>query len=471
MKNIKILLLSLATSAGAFAADFDVTPGTLADILLNDGKGQSEIKLKGNIDARDLAALENLPAEVKTLDLSDVTIKGLSMPDRSYFGRTLFSDNEIPEYTFFNLEVETLVLPASLKKVGAGAFASSHIASLVVPEGVESLGDYAFYGCNNLKDVSLPASIKTVGKGAFGNCRELQTIDLSSTGITEIPAQAFSGAVNLESVSLPASVVKIGREAFSHTKIESLDLKGINAFDAYALSGMPFLKSLSINPEARIGDGLLMDNISLTSLSGMPEFLPDYFAANCSILPTETGLGASSLGKYSLANTMAPEVLIIAGGLNSISRGALSGLNTITTIDVTPLENNVPEVNEYSFEGLNQQDIELKVTDESMDNWLANPYWSLFNVKSIGSAEVEDITADLDAQSIEITVRNGKLIVESSSPLVDVRVYSADGRIAFIASPDDNRVEIDSAALPSGILVVAATNAEGRANSASVLLK
>ena len=471
MKNIKILLLSLASSVGAFAADFEVTPGSLGALLVNEGKGQTELKLKGTIDARDLAAFENMPAEVKTLDLREVSIKSLTMPDRTYFGRTLFAEDEIPEYTFFNLGVEALILPENLKTVRDGAFANSKIRTIVVPEGVESLGDYAFYGCSDLKSVSLPVSLSQLGKGAFSNCPDLEEIDLSATGLTRIPAQAFAGAVTLKEVRLPSSVESIGREAFSHTMIETLDLSGVGEFEAYALSGMPYLKSLSINPDAKIGNGLLMDNISLSSLSGVPEFLPDYFAANCGQLPTETAVLSSTLGNYSMANTLAPETLILTPSLESIGRGALSGLNTLQTIDATALESYIPTVDEFSFEGLDQPAIDLQVTAESANQWKGAPYWSLFNIVPLGSAIVDDVAAEICADDILIALRGGNLVVESSGLITDVRIYTADGRIAFVASPDRPRVEIETASLPSGIVMVGASDSNGNSKSASLLLK
>ena len=470
MKKVKILLLSLASSVGAFATDFDVTPGNLSAILPDGGKGQTEIKLKGHIDARDLAAFENLSSDVKTLDLKEVRIDGFSTRERIYFGRTLFNENEIPGYTFFNIDVEKLILPENLQIVGDGAFAGSKIKSLTLPDGVLSIGDYAFYGCKGLKEVVLPSSLKKIGKGSFGNCVELESIDLTATGITEIPSQTFAGAVNLFQVIMPASVSKIGREAFTHTKIETLDLSRVVEFEEYALSGMPFVKTLAINPEARINEGLLMDNVSLVSLSGTPDLLPDYFVANCVSLPTKTGMTATSLGKYSLANTLSPETLIMTGTISDISRGALSGLGNIKTIDVTALEGNLPVVDEFSFEGLDQSAISLLTTEESISQWEADPYWSRFNIVGSQSSSVDKIgTGEADGPTIKYAA--GELVIESGSILTNVRIYTADGRVAYIASPEIEKMTIATSSLPSGILVVTASDASGNTKTASLLLK
>lgn len=471
MKKIKIFLLSLASSIGAIAADIDVTPGQL-ESLLGDAKDQTELKLKGIIDARDLAALEKLPGTVKNLDLSEVKIASLSMPDRKYFGRTLFSEGEIPAYTFFKSGVTTLLLPSETSIICEGAFAGSNIEQIVIPEGITALGDYAFYGCPNLTSVTLPSTLRTIGKGAFGNCMELKTLDLSNTAVTEIPERAFAGSMELKELKLPASVRKVGREAFTHTAIESLNLSGATEFEPYALSGMPFLAELTINPEAELGDGLLMDNTSLSSLTGVPELVPAYFAANCGSLATSTLNNASELGAYSFANTLSPEegTLIIDGSITAIRRGALSGLNGIEKIDVCALEDRIPEVEENSFEGLNQQDIVLWVTDDSFEKWEADPVWSLFMVKSANKTGIDEIGAE-STDNISIALRGGMIVVESPSVISDVRIYTTDGRIAYVASPWQERVEIETASLPSGILIVAASDEDGNAKTVSLLVR
>lgn len=469
MKKIKILILSLASSIGALGADLDITPGSLEGLLDEATKNQTELKLRGSIDARDLAALENLSSDIKTLDLSQVKITSLTMPTRTYFGRTLFNEDEIPPYAFFKSAVETLVLPANLFTVCDGAFAGSEIREIVIPDGVSSIGDYAFNDCKNLERVTLPASLSSIGKGVFANCTALKDINLSSTKISSIPERAFSGAVMLENVSLPAAINSVGREAFSHTAIQELSLKNVAEFEPYALSGMPFLKALTINPAATIADGLLMDNTSLASLSGVPDMVPDYFAANCTEFNTQEGVTtASSLGRYSFANTKASKLMLLSP-LSSIERGALAGLSNLTQIDVTDLGGAVPQVDENSFEGLVQPDIQLIVDDRNIDVWKNDPVWSLFKITAADPSGMGGIEAS-NTTDISVVRSGGYIVVSSPAPLTDVRVFTADGRIAFIGSPNDTRLEIPVDSLPNGVIIITASDADGDSISLSLLL-
>lgn len=470
MKKIKILILSLATAAAAMAVDLNVTPGQLEELLGDAVKNQAELRIKGTIDARDLAALATLPSSVKTLDLSGAKISGVTLPSRKYFGRTLFSEGEIPGYTFFKSDVETLLLPSNVTLIGEGAFAGSAVRQLTVPEGVTALGDNAFYGCANLTSVSLPSSLETLGKGTFANCTALKEVNLGATRITAVPERAFSGSSNLAKVILPASLQSVGREAFAHTSISELSLSGVKEFEPYALSGMTSLKSLAINPSATIGDGLLMDNISLASLSGVPELVPDYFAANCTTLDTQSAAnGASTLGKYSFANTSATKLILLAP-LYSIDRGALAGMNSLSQIDVTDLYGNLPKVDEYSFEGIVPPDIVLLVDDQNADAWRNDPIWSQFIIKTTDPSGNSVIEVP-NSGAITVSHHPGMLVVESPALIADVRVYTADGRVAYVGSPAEQRVEIATSSLPSGVVIVAASDEDGNAVSISFLLK
>lgn len=54
--------------------------------------------------------------------------------------------------------------------IADGAFRDRSLESVTVPEGVVSVGWFAFSGCYRLSFVRLPASVTTIGYGAFENC-------------------------------------------------------------------------------------------------------------------------------------------------------------------------------------------------------------------------------------------------------------------------------------------------------------
>lgn len=58
--------------------------------------------------------------------------------------------------------VKSVTLPSTLRYIKEGAFAGSLIASIVIPEGVTTLGEYAFAHCPNLRSVTLPLTLTTI---------------------------------------------------------------------------------------------------------------------------------------------------------------------------------------------------------------------------------------------------------------------------------------------------------------------
>lgn len=469
MKHLNIFLLSLASASAAYATDVNITAGRLND-LISDGTLESEtsLKLTGHIDARDLAAIENLPSSLKSLDLSSATIDGLMISSREYFGRSIFKEGEIPAYTFFKSKLESVILPSSISEIGEGAFAASDIKSIVIPEGITTLSNYAFYGCPNLESVSLPSSLISIGKGAFSNCYALKSISLASTGITEIPERAFAGALDLEEIQLPSGIIKIGREAFTHTKLKNLDLSDVSEFEPFALSGMPFLESLSINPNANLPAGLLMDNVSLASLQGSPNKIPDYFVANCTNLDTQpTIANAESIGRYAFANNPS-ELLILPRGLARLDKGVISGMSLLKKIDAAALESSIPEVDATTFEGISQSEIELYVNDADYDAWVSHPVWGLFNVTSESNAEVGTIDAVKD--DIRVHLAGTVITVDAPDMLTDLRIFSTDGRTLYAVRPQSSHFEISTESFPKGVVILVSADASGNQKNASILI-
>lgn len=96
------------------------------------------------------------------------------------------------------------------------------IKSVVVKEGVQSIGDYAFYNCANLKNVTLPSGLKFIG-----DC-------------------AFKGTA-IESIVFPDSLYSIGDSAFSVTPIKNIDFpSALNNIGSWAFEKCLGLTSVVI---------------------------------------------------------------------------------------------------------------------------------------------------------------------------------------------------------------------------------
>ena len=86
-------------------------------------------------------------------------------------------------------------------------------ASTIIPNSVTGIGDYAFYGCSELKAIVIPDKVEQIGYGAFYSCHNATSLHLGS-GLKSIGDYAFNGCSMLTSVVIPDNVESIGYYAF-----------------------------------------------------------------------------------------------------------------------------------------------------------------------------------------------------------------------------------------------------------------
>lgn len=87
------------------------------------------------------------------------------------------------------------------------------IRRLILPDGLASIGNCAFYECKNLTTVQIPDSVKDIGAYAFGNCESLVMLTLGSR-VSSIGTGAFRHCTKLDGVRLPYGLTKLGDKAF-----------------------------------------------------------------------------------------------------------------------------------------------------------------------------------------------------------------------------------------------------------------
>ena len=147
-------------------------------------------------------------AGLRTLDLRGMTGLREIRGTRIYWsyprgGELLLPDGleTIGDYAFCGCEGMTLPsLPASLRTIGEFAFAAcTGLTSLALPDGLRTIGDSAFDSCTSLSSVTLPDGLQTIGNQAFELCAALSGVTLPS-GLQSIGNQAFYGCTALESV-------------------------------------------------------------------------------------------------------------------------------------------------------------------------------------------------------------------------------------------------------------------------------
>ena len=110
--------------------------------------------------------------------------------------------------------IKTIALPQGLTSIGEYAFWDlQNLTSVVIPEGVTSIGKGSFSVCPALKSIVIPNSVINIGDNAFSSCESLQSINIPN-GLTTISRGVFKNCPSLTSVTIPNSVTTIKNSAF-----------------------------------------------------------------------------------------------------------------------------------------------------------------------------------------------------------------------------------------------------------------
>lgn len=245
-----------------------------------------------------------------------------------------------------DFEIENGVL---VKYTGAGG-------DVVIPDGVTSIGDWAFSRCEGLTSVTMPDSVTSIEDHAFCECTSLTSIVIPN-GVTTIGDYMFHSCKSLTSVTIPDSVTSIGKCVF----VDCISLTNIT---------IP-------NHVTSIGDWTFYKCTNLISIA-----IPD---------------GVTSIGSGVWNSCERLTSVKIPDSLNSIGNWAFACCKSLTSIMIPKRVINIVEAAFWGCESLTN--IKIAISDEK---FLIVGYY----------AEVEK-----DIVAVKEMLRTGKMDTEVKMPL------------------------------------------------------
>ena len=143
---------------------------------------------------------------------------------------------------------KSYTIPNGVTSIGGYAFSDcSNLTSVTIPDSVTSIGDNAFYDCSSLISVTIPSGVTSIGSGAFQSCSSLTSITIPE-GATRIEEYAFAWCLSLETISIPDGVTFIGYRAIEGCEnLLSVNIPdSVTSISENAFFGCPLLINVEI---------------------------------------------------------------------------------------------------------------------------------------------------------------------------------------------------------------------------------
>ena len=245
-------------------------------------------------------------------------------------------------------KLSEIIIPPSLKHLQRYTFTKSSIASISLPEGIESIGESAFNNCFDLKKVYLPNTLTEIGIKAFKYCSDLEEIYLPDS-LTKIDTEAFAGCIFLTDVLLPEGITYLGPNCFSECiSLSTVNIpKGISSLQKGVFSNCRALKKVYFNSNLEMIQGDTFFGIDLADVEiFIPESNKNFYLIGSSLIGRSHGtilIGAADgsipsdkritrIGPAAFRDRLDLEHIVIPKNITHISGGAFYGCEHLISI-------------------------------------------------------------------------------------------------------------------------------------------
>ena len=232
-----------------------------------------------------------------------------------------------------------------------------------LPNGLLTVGDWAFCGCENLVSVNLPAGLKSIGESAFPGTA-LTAIDVPDS-VETIKGHAFSGCGELTDISLPDTIRELGAMAFQDCGLYKEQLKGDGRavyIDRYLVNANVRVTPLDADEswytfyieEGTVGIGSISFELSQIRTVYVPSsmrMLSPRALDGRSIQNVYFAEGIEEIGSYAFAGAMSLDHVELPASVKKIGTQAFATADG-GSLDELCFFGDAPELAERAFEGV-----------------------------------------------------------------------------------------------------------------------
>jgi len=220
-----------------------------------------------------------------------------------------------------------------------------------VPSGVTSYTSYAFHNCDLLRSVTVTGGASRISSYLFLDCDSLTTVNLPS-GISAIGSSAFESCNGLESINLPSGMTSIDARAFADCdSLLSVTLpNSITSLGSSVFESCDGLERVIIEDGVKnIGSAMFRDCKSLSSISlaDSIETVNSYAFFNCDSIDTLTlPTGIKSIHDYAFSDCDGFKELTLPGSITDMGSWAFSFCDSLEKVAV---QSGIQYISDHEF--------------------------------------------------------------------------------------------------------------------------
>lgn len=392
----------------------------------------------------------------------------------------LYSKDKTTLYAYPNKRYENVVIPEGVTTIMDGAFwECSNIKSITVPESVTTLKPFCFYSCENLTSINLPQNITTVPQGAFYYCESLENVvvpdkvtnigqtafadcdNLKSVklgeGVTAIGVSAFMNSGNLSDLVLPASLKSLGMSSLRGTAIETITIpKKCTSIGDYAFMGCNKLKEILVekgNTKFQSKEGVLCDyqgwkilawpggkSTEYSVPAGTTNIGDDSFSYCEQLEKIELCNDVTTIGSYAFSDDTNLKIVVLGEKVSSIKEGAFAYCTSLSEIHC---KNVTPvTITADVFKKVTTSNCTLYVPVGAKSAYSSATVWKGFKIVEESSSVETNMT-----ESVKVRTVTGAILVEGFTEN-EIEVYALSGELIY--SGTDNLINVNE----SGVYIV-----------------
>ena len=413
--------------------------GELAELLGDKNTEIDSLVVNGPINAADIKTLfrSSLYGYLAAINLEGAVIENNEIPDNAFYDRDeQYVDDEKNGETFYYIVLRRIILPEGLERIGNSAFCSALVLEDVqFPSTLREIGERAFMNARiKMNPLVIPEGVETIAEGTFSFCPNLTGQVVLPSTVKEILLGAFYNTP-ITSINFPEGLEKIGETAFEFCRLKEVSIPNScldfgRADIGWNFAGNHELEKIHL-PEGmtEIPAGFLMNAFKLREVN-IPNTVKHIgwraFTLCTSLKRLELPLGVQSLGDEALEDLESLECVVFPASMKSLGERSCADWNNIKEIYCAATEPPVCDSkNGGSFAGYGFPEgtqtpivyIPTGTMDKYFDKEQNGAGWGGFwNF------------VEIDPSEFPVTAIGTPAITENRADKVDDRIYDLQGR-------------------------------------------